>query len=31
VNEARSDAAPVQPLPADYGAELASLGIADTP
>ena len=31
VNEARSDAASVQPLPANYDAELVSLGIADRP
>jgi hypothetical protein len=31
VNEAKSDAAPVQPLPANYDAEKASLGIADWP
>jgi hypothetical protein len=29
--EARSDAASVQPLPGDYDAEMASLGIADSP
>jgi hypothetical protein len=31
VKEARSDAATVQPLPANYEAEMASLGIADGP
>jgi hypothetical protein len=31
VNEGRSDAAAVQPLPANYDAEITSLGIADRP